>query len=126
MMKGFRTSLHLALCTSLALGSFSAFGAEDKKPAYNPNRPNTAATTAHGYNPGLFCREGAGKMMEELNNLDDYKNQQSKIDVLRGRLQDIENQRKILDQVKGLKKKYEDSLAKFERTKAQQLSLIHI
>lgn len=122
MMKGFKTSLHLALCTSLALGSFSAFGAgpKDKKPGFNPNRPNTAATTAHGYNPGLFCREGAGKMMNELNNLDDYKNQQEKIDVLRGRLQDIENQRKILDQVKGLKKRYEDSLANFEKTKAMQ------
>lgn len=123
MMKRFKTSLHLALCTSLALGSFSAFGADGKKPAYDPNRPNTVATTAHGYNPGQFCKEGAGKMMSELNNLDDYKNQQDKIDVLRERLQDIEKQRKIIDEIKGLKSKYEESLASFEKTKAQQDAL---
>lgn len=130
MMKGLKASLHALLSLSLVLGSVSVY-ADDITPAPAPSgkniqrrpgsqpqvrsqsqvRSEPEATTPHGYNsPAAFCNEGAGRIIEQLD-----KSHNSKLDDLKKELLDLEQQRQLIMEVRGLQQKYQkaiDDLAK--------------
>ncbi len=106
MMKCFKTSLNLAICLSLVLGSTEVYS-NDKAKLSSPRLPKISeAKTANSF--GAFCSNGAGMMLKKLSDVN--KDKIDQIEALRTKLADLEQTNAIIVEVSDLKNKYEKGL----------------
>ncbi len=115
-MKGFKSLTSLTLFAGLC-GSVSAYAqARETNPPKRRSelqKVNTIPTTANGYNPLEFCREGAEKLMGSLSSPNQGRNE--KIAELQAEILSLSQQRQAIAEMNQLSKKYKESLMSLEK-----------
>lgn len=104
-MKSFHQLFIFSLCTSLALGPVSAHA----EPGVTSQNRVNEKTTAHGYNPGAFCNNGAENMMAKLQEAN--KEKFDKIAVYKQQIEDLQNYDNLINDVTAIKDRYLESVA---------------
>jgi hypothetical protein len=104
-MKCFQQLFIFSLCACLSLGPVSVYAETGTEtPHVKPENRVNAKTTAHGYNPGAFCVNGAETMMAKLE--DANKDKFEKITIYKQQIEDLQNYDNLINDVTAIKNRY--------------------